>query len=853
MSVKIASIGSSAKSDFCRAESDTFEMESRRRQLIEELLHSALEHPETQRASFLEAACGDDRELRREVESMLAHESAAADFLEVPAIVAVNGVVTSGEATATHTDPFTEEIIGRRFSHYRVLEKLGGGGMGVVYKGEDVRLGRPVALKFLLGPISRDREALARFRREARAASSLSHPNICTVFDIGEAEGRPFIVMELLQGRTLKHHIHGKPMPTDEVVVLGQEMAGALEAAHAKGIIHRDVKPSNVFITDHGQAKILDFGVAKLSAAAEPIDLISATTAGRSDDETTLTQPGMAVGTPSYMSPEQASGQQVDVRSDLFSLGAVLYEMATGELAFPKSFVWTPPPAMPTLDGALHRIVLKLLRTDPEQRYQTAADFLEDVKRLKASASTVGQRTMLAVLPLENLSSDEEQEYFSEGLTEEMLTQLGRMNPERLGVIARTSVMRYKHACKSIQEIGLELGVSYVLAGSVRRAGRRVRIAIQLIQVNDETHLWAESYERDFADLLALQRDVAHAVAREIRLNLTPQARARLTTARLVNADAYEAYLRGRFFWNKRTKDALEKAAGYFQKSIEKDPDYAPAYAGLADSYYVLAGTAYSGVAPRDAYSKAKAATLRALQIDDTLAEAHTSLAHFHLYELDWLAAERDYQRSIELNAAYATAHHWYALLLSALCRFPEALIEAECARQLDPLSLIINRDVGLIYYYARQPERAIQQYRATLELDPNFASAHQALGRAYLAKDMTDEAIAEIRKAVRLSGRSVTMRAALAHACAATGNRREATKILRELMERAQEAHVPSTTIAVVYSGLGDKDKAFEWLERAYNEHDSGLHTLQVHPIFDSLRSDQRFQNLLRRLNLTR
>ena len=499
-----------------------------------------------------------------------------------------------------------------------------------------------------------------------------------------------------------------------------------------------------------------------------------------------------------------------------------------------------------------HRYIV----TVPGRGYRFVADVREipEIKGDPASslpASSVPPRVMLAVLPFEYISRQKGEEYFSDGLTEEMITQLGRMNPEWLGVIARTSAMHYKDSDRTVQQIGRELGVSYVLEGSVRRVGRRVRVTAQLIQVDDQTHLWAESYDRELGDILALQNDVASAIADEIQIKLTPRERARLEKVRPVNPEAYEAYLKGRYFWNKRTKEALEKSIRWFERAIEKDPNYASAYAGLADSYWLLANTAYDALPPKEAFSKARVATLKALEIDKTLAEAHASLAQLHLYEFDWLAAERELKRSIELNPGFAVAHHWYALYLSAKGRFKEALAEANRAYGLDPLSVIINRDLGLIYYYARQPDCAIAQYRKTLDLDPDFALAHQALGRAYLEMGMYTKGVEEIQLAVRLSGESVGMLAALAHAYGSTGKTEKARGILGDLTERSRRSYVPPTSFAIIYAGLGEKENALEWLEKAWGEQDVGLHTLKVHPIFNGLCTDPRFQDLLRRMNL--
>ena len=476
--------------------------------------------------------------------------------------------------------------------------------------------------------------------------------------------------------------------------------------------------------------------------------------------------------------------------------------------------------------------------------------FMAPVQKIRERRATPGDdKIMMAVLPFENLSRKKDQEYLSDGLTEEMITQLARLSPERLGVIARTSAMQYRYTKKSVRQIGRELGVSYVLEGSVRRAGHRVRIAAQLIRVSDETYLWAESYERPLGDILALQSDVGRAIANQIPIKLAPLEQARLARKRQISPEAHEAYLRGRYFWNQRTKQALEKSLRYFEKAVEKDPDFALGYTGLADYYSVLASTAYS-FSPMEAFSKGAVSARKALQIDETLAEAHTSLAQSNFYALDWLAAEKELRRSIELNPSYATAHHWYALYLAATGRFAEALAEANCACALDPLSVIINRDLGVVYYYARQPDRAIEQFQNTMELDPNFALLHQGLGRAYLEKGMREEAISEIQRAVRLSRRSTAMVATLAHAHAVTGKPQEARKILRDLMARSGRSYVSPTSIAIIFAGLSDKENALEWLEKACNERDPGLHTLKVHPVFDSLRSEPRFRDLVLRMN---
>ncbi len=459
-------------------------------------------------------------------------------------------------------------------------------------------------------------------------------------------------------------------------------------------------------------------------------------------------------------------------------------------------------------------------------------------------------KTMLAVLPFENLTGDTEQEYFSDGLTEEMITQLGRMHPERLAVIARTSAMQYKRTNKGTQQIGRELGVDYILEGSVRRAGDHVRISAQLIQVRDQTHLWAESYERDLRDILALQADVARAITQQIQLKLTPQAEARLGSAHPVNPEAYELYLKGRYLWNKRTEQGYKKAIEYFEQALEKEPQYAAAYSGLADCYFLLG--AYSGLPFRSAMPKAKAAALKALELEPELAEAHTSLGFIQAFH-DWKYedAEREFKRAIEINPNYPTAHHWYGIFLFRMGRMDEAVAESQRALELDPLSLIINTDLALTYYFARQHDRAIEQSRKTLDMDPNFALALYTLGMAYGEKAMYRDAIEALQKAATLAGDNPVILGELGRIYAASGNKAEATRILRELQMTSRRHYVAPETIAVVYAELGEKGQAIHWLEKAYAERSTFMVSLKTEPSLDSLRSDPRFQDLLRRVGL--
>ncbi len=784
---------------------------------------------------------------------------------------------------------------GTRLGPYEILTPLGAGGMGEVYRARDARLGREVAVKVLPERLASDPNALSRFEREARAVAALSHTNILAIHDFGEVQGVRYAVTELLEGQTLRERLVRERLSWRKAAEIGVAVADGLAAAHMRSIVHRDLKPENIFLTSGGQVKILDFGLARADAVpSEPVT--------EAPTESAATEAGTVLGTLGYMSPEQVSGRSADARSDIFSFGCVLYEMLTGRRAFAgespgqtMAAILRDQPGEVAVSGTpvpegMNRIVRRCLEKGPGERFQSAGDLSFALKEFLGSEPSKsapmqpapsrrrgflfagaaialvsivlifryvgrgagpGRIESLAVLPLANLSGDPQQEYFADGMTEELIAALAKVSALR--VTSRTTAMRYKGSTKSLPEIAKELGVDAIVEGSVTRSGSQVKITAQLIDASRDRHLWADSFQRDLKDVLALQGEVARVVAGEIGVRLTEQERLRLTEKKTVDPEAYEAYLKGNYHLFRRTATDAQKSIEYFQQAVEKQPDYALAYAGIAEAYETAAGSAQGALAPKEAFPKAKAAAMRAVELDSTLGEPYVWLAwSSFVFDRDWTTAENQFERALQLSPNSPAAHENYATFLSRMGRFDESLREARRAQELDPLSPSGNTMMGLHLGLARRDDEAIPWFRRVLDMDPNFLRAHFGLGLALVQKRRYDEAITELQRAVELSGGGAAQLGALGYAYAAANRRAEALEIVEKLKERSREHYVPPAMVATVFSGLGDKDQAMTWLEKAIEEHDPWLTGLKVDPMFDSLRSDQRFVDLLHRLGLT-
>jgi serine/threonine protein kinase/Tfp pilus assembly protein PilF len=696
---------------------------------------------------------------------------------------------------------------------------------------------------------TRDKDAKDRFIQEAQAAGALDHPNICTVYEIDEAEGRTFIAMAHIKGESLKDKIISGLLDINEALKIITQVAEGLQEAHEKGVIHRDIKPANIMLTAKGQAKIMDFGLAKLSWGVD------------------LTKTATIMGTVAYMSPEQAKGGKVDHRTDIWSLGAMLYEMLAGERPFrgyhDSAAIHSilneePEPVSRFREGIptdLDRIVQKAIEKDPSDRYESMQAIILDLKTIasgaKSSYSSIKvqqakTKPSIAVLPFVDMSPEKDQEYFCEGMAEELINGFSKI--ENLQVASRTSSFQFMGKGYDIIDVGKKLKVQTVLEGSIRKAGDRLRITAQLINIADGFHLWSEKYDRDMDDIFAIQDEISLEIVDKLKVKLLGEEKAALVKHHTENKEAYNAYLKGLYFWNRRNEIGFDKALSHFRRAIEIDPLYALPYVGIADTYNIAGHFCF--IPPKEAFVKARATASKALEIDDTIGEAHTSMAFVHTYhDWDWESAEREYKRALELSPNYATGHEWYALFLMGLGRFDEAIAEAQKALELDPISSMINAIVGAVFYFSRQYDKAIEQFQKAIEIDPNFPWTYTWKAMTYWEKQMNDKALESLQKAAHLAKDVAYILGYLGRGYALAGQKNEAKKVLDRLDTIANEKNAAWCYVAFAYSGLGEIDKVFDCWDKAYEEREPELFYIKTAPWLDKLRSDPRYEAILKKI----
>ncbi len=883
---------------------------------IKGLFDATIELAPAKRKHFLDNSCGADEELRREVEELLASYTDADSFMEQPAAEDAASLIIESKYLEA----------GKRFGHYEIIRQIGAGGMGEVYLAKDKKLDRKVAIKILNENFSRHESNLQRFIQEAKAASALNHPNILIIHEIGESENSNYIVSEFIEGKTLREVIQKSQLELPEILEIATQIAGALVAAHDERIVHRDIKPENIIVRPDGFAKILDFGLAKLLEEKSFIGL------GDETAKQNQTAKGLILGTVNYMSPEQAKGEKIDARTDVFSFGVLLYEMIAGKTPFSgESMSDTfanlinkePQPLSGIFEGVpevLQRILAKTLRKNKDERYQTMKGLLADLKHfrenlafdqkfqrshspnsenataflqttghvnnqtnepsntstgrfksrrpltvlafavfliatigfgyylwsVKNKTSSVAVKKSLAVLPFINAGQDANVEYLSDGITESVINNLSQITSLR--VMSRNSAFRFKNNQTDTKAIAAQLGVETLVTGDIKQLGDKLIINVRLIDTSDDSQIWGNQYIKSSSDILTAQTEIAQAVAQNLRLKLTGTEQQQLAKRPTENFEAYQLYLRGRFHVFKLTPPEINRGISYFQQAIEVDPNYALAFAGLSDAFRSL--SLGSEINPGENLPKSKAAAEKAIEIDETLSEGHTALgAVFFWGEWDWTTAENQFTRALELDPNSANAHLFYAHLLSNTGRHAEALNEIKLARELDPLFPFVGALEGQFLLHAGRTDEALARLKQTFELAPNFWMPHLFASNVYIEKGMYAEAIAEARKATEFGPAQTVSIASEGYAMAKSGRQGEARKLLEKLLNLSKERFIPPDHIAMIYNGLGETDKALDWLEKGYEQRDPKMAFLKVEPKWNNLRNKPRFIELIRRM----
>lgn len=734
---------------------------------------------------------------------------------------------------------------GAQISHYKILEKLGSGGMGEVYLAEDTKLNRRVALKFLPSQFISDENFKIRFKREAQAAAKLNHPNIITIYEVNEYNDLPFIAMELAEGESLDKIIKGGDLPIPKIIDIISQICEGLREAHKAGIVHRDIKPANIVINRDGRCKILDFGLAAI----------------QSDER--LTGTGSLLGTVEYMSPEQVKNEMVDHRSDVFSMGIVLYEMITGSSPFKGDYVAgvvyaiiNEIPEMldkrrPEVTREFQTIVDKALEKDRAMRYQNIEDILADLDKMRVGAgldSSTGGFPSIAVLPFRDMSSRKDQEYFCDGVAEEVINALAHI--ENIKIVARTSSFAFKGQDIDIREIGRKLKVSSVLEGSVRKAGEKLRIAVQLINVSDGYHLWSDRFDCDFDDIFAIQDEISLSIVDNLKIKLLAGEKARLVKRYMVEPEAYKDFLTGIHFLRKVSEQNIHRAIEYFNMALEKNPNYSQAYAGISTAYVYLGFIDYAP--PMEVFPKARAMALKAIECEPDVGEGHTCMGLIKIYyDWDWEGARVEFEKSLKLKPNFITGHSGYASYFMAIGKLDEAIKHGKRAVELDPLGVPSNMYLGLYYLRAGQLDLARKQIKRSIEIEPGIAHHHWLLGQTFILESKFDEGIGIIRKAYDMSDGNALILGGLGWAYGSAGRAEEAYKIIDKLQARAEKEYIRPYLFAKIYSGLGEKGPVFEWLDKAYDEHDISLFGVYSDETMNNIRSDTRFNGLLKKMRL--